>query len=78
MTAVVQYSGMFMGPVSAQEEQEITMVYLLRGLHETHILGWGAEPGRASRDWGWQHVPWSQAPATLVNEVIATITAIAS
>lgn len=69
LTAVIEYSGMWMGPVSEQEDQTIEGAYLLQGLVDARALGYG---DRWRRD-RYTKVPWSSAPKALVNEVIATL-----
>lgn len=74
LTAVIRYSGMWMGSVAEQDDQTIESAYLLEGIVDVHRLGWGD---------GWRgdelsRIPWSRAPKALVNEVIATIEMIAN
>ena len=56
LTAVIRYTGMWMGPMTEQEDQEIEEVFILKGCHDPKNLGWGD---------GWrtkslERVPWNQ------------------
>ncbi|MGA4508078.1 DUF4132 domain-containing protein [Propionibacteriaceae bacterium G1746] len=69
LTAVIEYSGMWMGPMSEQEDQEIRQVTLVEGVHDAKDFGWGSLDDK-------QAVPWRSAPPAVVSEVLATIDAI--
>ncbi|MGA4669192.1 DUF4132 domain-containing protein [Propionibacteriaceae bacterium Y1923] len=73
LTAVIMYSGMWMGPMNEQEDQAIESVYLLDGIRDAQDLGYGD----GWRDDNFVKVPWNRAPKALVNEVIATLQMIA-
>ncbi len=80
VTAVIQFEeGLWMGPMSEQDEQTLSAVYLLRGEFDPQNLDHGADPRFASPTFlgPIEHVPWSQAPRAVVSEVLATINAIA-
>ena len=69
LTAVICYTGMWMGPMTEQEDQEIEAAYILKGCHDPKNLGWGDEMDTK----GLERVPWNQAPPTIVSEILATL-----
>jgi len=73
LTIVVEYDGMWMGPITEVEDQKIEKVYALRGILSAHDLGWGI------RDIGSPRlVPWNRVPAKITSEVLATVNHMAS
>ncbi len=80
VTAVIEFeNGMWMGPISEQDEQTITSVYLLRGERDPQDLDYGANPGRKTPTYlgPIEYVPWSKAPRAVISEVLATLNAMA-
>ncbi len=69
LTAVIRYTGMWMGPMTEQEDQEIEEVFILKGCHDPKNLGWGD---------GWrtkslERVPWNQVPPKITSEILAVL-----
>lgn len=69
LTAVIRYTGMWMGPMTDQEDQEIKAAYILKGCHDPKNLGWGDKMDTK----GLERVPWSQVPPKIVSEILAAL-----
>ena len=80
VTAVIEFEdGMWMGPISEQDEQTITSVYLLRGERDPQDLDYRANLGHKTPTYlgPTEYVPWSKAPRAVISEVLATLNAMA-
>ena len=80
VTAVIEFEdGMWMGPISEQNEQTITSVYLLRGERDPQDLDYPANLGHKTPTYlgSTEYVPWSKAPRAVISEVLATLNAMA-
>ena len=69
LTAVICYTGMWMGPMTEQDDQEIEAAYILKGHHEPKNLGWGNELDTKRLE----RVPWNQVPPKIVSEILAAL-----
>lgn len=69
LTAVICYTGMWMGPMTEQDDQEIEAAYILKGHHNPKNLGWGNELDTKRLE----RVPWNQVPPKIVSEILAAL-----
>ena len=69
LTAVICYTGMWMGPMTEQDDQEIEAAYILKGHHDPKNLGWGNEMDTKRLE----RVPWNQVPPKIVSEILAAL-----
>jgi len=69
LTAVICYTGMWMGPMTEQDDQEIEAAYILKGHHDPKNLGWGNELDTKRLE----RVPWNQVPPKIVSEILAAL-----
>ncbi|WP_185711320.1 hypothetical protein, partial [Arachnia propionica] len=62
------------GPLTEQEDQTLTEVYVLAGVQDADAIGWG------DTWWIKDHtkIPWPHVPAKITSEVLATINQIVS
>ena len=69
LTAVICYTGMWMGPMTDQDDQEIEAAYILKGHHDPKNLGWGNEMDTKRLE----RIPWNQVPPKIVSEILAAL-----
>ena len=69
LTAVIRYTGMWMGPMTDQEDQEIEAAFILKGCHDPKKLGWGDKMDTKEL----KRIPWNQAPPKIVSEILAAL-----
>ncbi|MDO5675914.1 MAG: DUF4132 domain-containing protein [Propionibacteriaceae bacterium] len=77
LTAVLEFEpGIWMGSMADQDRQQVTRVYLMDGVVDADVLGWGWHErwGNAKK---LRRVPWATVPRVVVNEVLSAVHAIA-
>ncbi|MDO5066556.1 MAG: DUF4132 domain-containing protein [Propionibacteriaceae bacterium] len=75
LTIVARYDdGLWMGPLTEQDDQTLTEVYVVQGIQDANTLGWGDT-------WDTKKLtklPWTHIPTKITSEVLATINQIVS
>ncbi|MDO5675912.1 MAG: DUF4132 domain-containing protein [Propionibacteriaceae bacterium] len=75
LTAVIEFSpGLLIGQMADQEPQTVKRVYLVEGVIDGKVLGYGWLDKRPPK--GLTRVPWSAVPRAVVNEVLTVLAAI--
>ncbi|WP_185711374.1 hypothetical protein, partial [Arachnia propionica] len=57
------------GPLTEQEDQTLTEVYVLAGVQDADAIGWG-DPDDVK---DLTKLPWTDVPAKITSEVLATV-----
>ncbi|MDO5675913.1 MAG: DUF4132 domain-containing protein [Propionibacteriaceae bacterium] len=76
LTAVIEFSGMWIGPLSEQEPQALERVYLVDGVIDGKVLGFGWKARYTPEAKGLRRVPWSAVPRAVASEVLTVVHAI--